>query len=100
MPKILLLVQRKLIKINQRISSRKIQREIAKHANYYLRKAFKYGYQRVPASMVYQTFEELAQPEQIGFSKLKTGLYGKFINEDLVQLIKLQALKGKSYTIW
>jgi hypothetical protein len=86
--------------VKQQISSLKVQKEIAKRAIYHLRKVGNHGYQPIPASMVYQSFEELAQPEQIGFSKVKTGLYGKSINEYLVQLIKLQALKGKSYTIW
>jgi hypothetical protein len=61
---------------------------------------FKNMHQRVLASTVYQAFEELIQPDQLGFVTIKTGLYGRVVNDDIVHLMTLQALKGAGYSVW
>ena len=76
------------------------EREISERIQYFGNIAAKYGYSTVPASVVYQAFERIARLERKGFTPIKTGLYGRVINEDIVHLIKLQPLKGRDYTVW
>ena len=76
------------------------EREIAERLQYFQSIASKHGYQTVPAATVYRAFEELAQPAQLGLVTIRTGLYGRVVNEDMVHLMKLQALKGASYSVW
>mgnify|MGYP003383440964 CR=1 FL=1 len=76
------------------------ERDFAEQLQYFQGIADKYGYQTVPASTVHLTFEEMIQPAKLGFATIKTGLYGKVVNDDLVHLVKLQRLKGASYGVW
>jgi hypothetical protein len=76
------------------------EREIAERLQHFQKIASKHGYQTVPAATVYQAFDELAQPGRLGFVTIRTGLYGRVVNDDLVHLMKLQALKGASYSVW
>ena len=76
------------------------EKELAARIQYFQGIAAKYGYQAVAASTVYRLFEEIGQPERLGFTTIRAGLYGKVINDDLTHLVKLQALKGASYSLW
>jgi len=76
------------------------EREISERIRYFNNVAAKYGYSAVPASVVYQAFGQIARLERREFALIKTGLYGRMINEDIVHLIKLQPLKGRDYTVW
>jgi hypothetical protein len=74
-------------------------RQISERLQYFQGIAAKHGYRAVPASKVYELFEATAQPTTLGFSTIKTVLYGRVVNDDIVHLMKLQALKGASYSI-
>jgi hypothetical protein len=74
-------------------------RQISERLQYFQGIAAKHGYRAVPASKVYEAFEATAQPARLGFSAIKTALYGRVVNDDIVHLVKLQALKGASYSI-
>jgi len=76
------------------------EKETTERLKYFQGIAAKYGYQTIPASTVYHAFEEMTQPAKLGFATIKTGLYGKVVNADLVHLMKLQALKGAGYSVW
>jgi hypothetical protein len=76
------------------------KKEITERIRYFENIAAKYGYSTVPAPTVYQVFEEIAQPGRLGFATIRSGLYGKAVNSEIVHLVKLQALKGMSYTVW
>jgi len=76
------------------------EKEITERIQYFQSIAAKYGHESVPASEIYHTFDKIAQPAQYGFLVVKTGLYGKAIINDIVHLLKLQAQKGASYTVW
>jgi hypothetical protein len=75
------------------------EREIKERIQYFQDIASRHGYQSVPAAMVYQAFEDLVQPASFGFRDIRKGLYGRIVNEDIVHIMKLQAMKGRSYTV-
>jgi hypothetical protein len=58
----------------------------------------KYGFNQVPAKVTYNAFEEIVNPERLGFIPIKIGFYACPINDDIVHLLKLLALKGTQYT--
>jgi hypothetical protein len=60
----------------------------------------KYGIQAISATTVYKTFEEIARPIDFDMVVIRPGLFGHVVNHDLVHLMKLQPLKGASYSIW
>jgi hypothetical protein len=60
----------------------------------------KYGYGEVPAREVYATFDDLASLTSDGFSTIKPAFYARSMSADIVHLVKLQALKGWTYTVW
>lgn len=61
--------------------------------------AERYGYDEVPASQVYVTFEAISDRGAAGFSTIKPGLYGKVVDADIIHVMKMQAVKGASYTV-
>jgi hypothetical protein len=71
----------------------------AERIQYFRDVATEHGYQTVPTATVYRTFRDVVQPTQLGFSEIKTSLYGKPINDDITHLISFQALKGAGYTV-
>jgi hypothetical protein len=74
-------------------------RQISERLQYFQGIAARHGYRAVPASKVYELFEATAQPAALGFSSIKTALYGRAVNDDIVHLLRLLALKGASYSI-
>jgi hypothetical protein len=54
----------------------------------------------VPAPTTLHLFEDIVQPERLGFTLLKKNLFGKQASTDIVHLLKLQAIKGGSFTLW
>ena len=76
------------------------EKELAERIQFSQSIAARDGYQEVSASTVYRLFEEISQPAQQGFVTIRAGLYGKVINDDLKHVLKLQALKGDSYSVW
>lgn len=74
--------------------------EITERIRYFQSIAARYGHEPVPASEIYYAFDKIAQPAKYRFSVVKTGLYGNAISNDIVHLLKLQALKGARYTVW
>jgi hypothetical protein len=76
------------------------EKEITERIQYFQSIATRYGHESVPASEIYHIFDKIAQPAKHSFSAVKSGLYGKAINDDIVHLLKLQALKGASHTVW
>jgi hypothetical protein len=59
-----------------------------------------YGYARIPDNRVYQLLELIVQPVQQNYEIIKNGLFGRKVHENIYHLIKFQALKGYSFTIW
>jgi hypothetical protein len=57
------------------------------------------GWNQVPAERIYEIFEEIIRPVEIGFVKLRRGFLSRKISEDIGHAIKLDALKGASYGI-
>lgn len=75
------------------------EQELRERLTYFQTVTARYGSGVVPAATVYQAFEELIQPSSIEFVPIRMGFYGRALNNDLVHLIKLQALKGGSYSV-
>jgi hypothetical protein len=60
----------------------------------------KYGYARIPVNRVYQLLELTVQPGQQNYEIIRNGLFGRKVHENIYHLIKFQAMKGYSFTIW
>ena len=69
-------------------------------SRYHRRLAERYGHRLVPPSTVRACFDEVARPARLGFSPIRRGLYGRFAGDEIVQLLKIQPLKGLGYTVW
>jgi hypothetical protein len=76
------------------------QKEINERLHHWRSISAKYGNEVVPTATVYETFDEIAQPARLGFSPIKRGLYGRAVSDEITHLMKLQALKGASYSVW
>jgi hypothetical protein len=62
----------------------------------------KYGNEEwapLPADDVYQLLEEITQPAELGLAPIRRGLFGRQINEDIIQLLRFSAYKGYSYGV-
>jgi hypothetical protein len=75
------------------------RKQTEERIKYYNHVNRKYGINFVPTDKIYQVFEETIRPVQLGFVPLKTGFYARPINDDIVHLLKLLALKGRTYTL-
>lgn len=76
------------------------EKEIPERLAYFQRIASVYGYHTVPTATIYQSFKDLVQPTKLGFEIIRRGLFGRVVNKDLLHLLKLQAIKGASYSVW
>ena len=75
-------------------------RIISEKSAYYDSLAKQYGHDPVSAHDVYRLFDEISRLRDAGFTAIRSGWYGKPVNPDMFHVIKLQALKGRLYTVW
>jgi len=60
----------------------------------------KHGYGEVPARDVYDLFGNTAASGLDGFTTVKPGFYAREVTGDVAHVVKLQAVKGLTYTVW
>ena len=67
------------------------------HLRYVQRLASKYGYDPILSDLVHTIFEEVVNPQALGFVHIKRGMYGRPASEDISHIMRLQAYKGASF---
>lgn len=75
------------------------ERQLRERARHHDEIAARYGRKEVPSARVYAVAEEVIAATQQGMETLKPGLYAARVDEDIVHLLKLQAVKGGSYLV-
>lgn len=55
------------------------------------------GWQEVAIPTIHSVFEEILKPSQLGFALAKRGWWARPVNDGILQVIRLDALKGRSY---
>jgi hypothetical protein len=63
------------------------------------RRLVKYGIDFIPAETIYKGFEDIVQPERLGFTRIKHGMYAKPASPCIFHILSLQAYKGRNYGI-
>ncbi len=55
------------------------------------------GWQQVPVNTIHAVFEDILEPKKNGFALAKRGYWSRRLNDDITQVLKLDALKGAAY---